>query len=216
MPSFCWPLGRGPNPAMTRALTGQRNDGGAPSAAFTAPVVAAGVSLAGVTTAALWVGSLLTTACLTGLPVGVFGTTATAFGAGAPSGFASATLVVSLCCTLAAQTGDDDLVADMERGLRLHVVRLGELDQRLLVDARNLAQRLARRHDVDAQTVVRQYLGRVSRPRPMGQCRCGNRGRRTPDCSAGSPGAGPDRWPGRRRDCSPARSPSSARHSGGR
>src|SRR5262245_3230761 len=27
MPSFCWPLGLGPNAWMTRPFTGQRNDG---------------------------------------------------------------------------------------------------------------------------------------------------------------------------------------------
>src|SRR5829696_405820 len=47
-------VGAGPKPAMMRALTGQRKDGGAPSTALRLPVAAAGASPAGVTTLALW------------------------------------------------------------------------------------------------------------------------------------------------------------------
>src|SRR6185369_10661882 len=48
MPSFCWPFGRGPNPAITLPCTGQRKVG----AAVDAPLVETGAgSAAGVATA---------------------------------------------------------------------------------------------------------------------------------------------------------------------
>src|SRR6185369_569586 len=48
MPSFCWPFGLGPKPAMTRPLTGQRKPGEA------SDLIGAGVGVSplGVTTAA--------------------------------------------------------------------------------------------------------------------------------------------------------------------
>src|SRR5216683_72359 len=56
MPSFCWPLGLGPKPVITRPLAGQRNLGRAPSAAFTASF-GPGASATGVTMLAVCTGS---------------------------------------------------------------------------------------------------------------------------------------------------------------
>src|SRR5262249_62336655 len=55
MPSFCWPLGLGPKPAITRPLTGQRNNGVA-SVGLTAAVTGVGNSRVGVTTDACCTG----------------------------------------------------------------------------------------------------------------------------------------------------------------
>src|SRR5580704_17831059 len=60
MPSFCWPFGLGPNPAMIRPRTGQRKPGVAYTAAFAA-VSVPGASAAGITKLALCVGALLGT-----------------------------------------------------------------------------------------------------------------------------------------------------------
>jgi hypothetical protein len=57
MPSFCWPLVRGPKPAITRPLAGHRKD----VAAFAARAGLSGVGVAdaGVTTLALSVAGML-------------------------------------------------------------------------------------------------------------------------------------------------------------
>src|SRR3984893_11845559 len=72
MPSFCWPLGLGPNPAMIRPRTGQRNPGVA-SAAGLGAASTTGVSL-GVTMLALCVGAAEATATL--LVTGLMGAAA--------------------------------------------------------------------------------------------------------------------------------------------
>src|SRR5262245_14959049 len=51
MPSFCWPLGNGPWPEITRPLAGQRNLGSAPVAS--ADLESFGESVTGVNTLAL-------------------------------------------------------------------------------------------------------------------------------------------------------------------
>ena len=170
---------------MTRPLTGQRNEGGAPSADFTAPVVAVGVSLAGVKTAAVWVGSLVVTAgCLPDFPAGVFAGAAatTVFELGGNCDWLRLGDLGRLLVLHArrAQTRNDDLFADMEGGLRLDVIGLGDLDHRLLVNVRNLDQRIAGRDDVDPQTIVRRRLqrglGGSSDHRPYGRLRNRRRG----------------------------------------
>src|SRR3984893_18491419 len=72
MPSFCWPFGLGPNPAMIRPRTGQRKPGVASAVAFAA-VSVLGVSAVGVTMLALCAGALPATALL---PVGLDGAAA--------------------------------------------------------------------------------------------------------------------------------------------
>src|SRR5580692_4218434 len=63
IPSFCWPFGLGPNPAMIRPRTGQRKPGVA-SAVALAVVSVLGVSAAGVTMLALCAGALCAGAAL--------------------------------------------------------------------------------------------------------------------------------------------------------
>src|SRR3977135_4453264 len=82
MPSFCWPFGLGPNPAMIRPRTGQRKPGVA--SAFTA-VSVLGVSTVWVTMLALCAGAAL---AATLLPVGLDGVAAWS-----PSGLALLTRV---------------------------------------------------------------------------------------------------------------------------
>src|SRR5579872_1091669 len=63
IPSFCWPFGLGPNPAMIRPRTGQRKPGVA-SAVALAVVSVLGASAAGVTMLALCAGAALATTLL--------------------------------------------------------------------------------------------------------------------------------------------------------
>src|SRR5882672_168260 len=56
MPSFCWPFGLGPNPAMILPRTGQRKPGVASVAVFAA-VSVVGFSATGVTMLALCAGA---------------------------------------------------------------------------------------------------------------------------------------------------------------
>src|SRR3981189_3046381 len=108
MPSFCWPLGVGPEAAITRPLAGQRNFGSEPvaSADFVASF-AAGTSAAVATKLTVCTGSgLLGRAGGRGLGLGDHRRN---LGLGGRH----------------SHTRNDETVADIERGARLDVVGLG-------------------------------------------------------------------------------------------